>query len=154
MAHAFTEGGLTGAPLAPAASVWYDRSEQVDTETYRRVDLTFPYGFIYVTDYYQKIGAGISARSLLLGEILNAFGKPTNQGGATGRGSANARQLLVQQNHPNPFNPSTTISFSAPERGRVTVKVYNVRDGIMRWISEKHPTVKPAMPASGQGIVQ
>jgi hypothetical protein len=127
MSHAFTDGGPTGTPLAPAASVWYDRNQQVDTEVYRRVDLTFPFGFIYVTDFYSKIGNGIAARSNLLGQILNAFGKPTNPGGVTGSGGAVSRQLVVQQNHPNPFNPSTTISFSAPQRGRVTVKVYNVR---------------------------
>jgi hypothetical protein len=35
--------------------------------------------------------------------------------------------LLVEQNHPNPFNPTTTIRFTAPQRGRVSVMVYNVR---------------------------
>jgi hypothetical protein len=28
-------------------------------------------------------------------------------------------------NYPNPFNPSTTISFSLPARGNVTVQAYN-----------------------------
>lgn len=134
--HAFTDGGPTGGLLSPAASVWYERTEQVNTETYKRVDLTFPFGFTYVTDYYNKIGPGVSARSVLLGEILTALGKPTSPGGVTGGDSAVSRQLLVEQNHPNPFNPSTTIRFTAPQRGQVTVKVYNVRGETVATIFE------------------
>ena len=32
----------------------------------------------------------------------------------------------LSQNFPNPFNPSTTISFTIPENGLVTLKVYNI----------------------------
>lgn len=34
---------------------------------------------------------------------------------------------LIQSNYPNPFNPSTTITFSIPEAGRVRVSVYNLK---------------------------
>ena len=34
--------------------------------------------------------------------------------------------FAVAQNSPNPFNPSTTISFSIPEAGTVSVNVFNV----------------------------
>lgn len=32
----------------------------------------------------------------------------------------------LSPNYPNPFNPSTTISFTLPQSGRVTVTIYNV----------------------------
>lgn len=36
-----------------------------------------------------------------------------------------ANDYLLYQNYPNPFNPSTTIEFSMPVAGRVTVDVFN-----------------------------
>jgi uncharacterized membrane protein len=35
-------------------------------------------------------------------------------------------------NYPNPFNPSTTIRFEVAERGRVTLRIYNVSGQLVR----------------------
>jgi hypothetical protein len=41
-------------------------------------------------------------------------------------------ELALRQNHPNPFNPSTTISFTLPGRTRVTLAVYDVQGRLVR----------------------
>lgn len=35
-------------------------------------------------------------------------------------------EYLLEQNYPNPFNPATTIEFSLPQPGMVTLTVYNI----------------------------
>ena len=36
------------------------------------------------------------------------------------------KQLALNDNYPNPFNPSTRIEFTVPENGRASLKVFNV----------------------------
>lgn len=35
-------------------------------------------------------------------------------------------EFALEQNFPNPFNPSTTITFTVPSSGRVSLEVYNI----------------------------
>jgi hypothetical protein len=35
-------------------------------------------------------------------------------------------EFELRQNYPNPFNPSTTIEYTIPENGRVSLKVYDI----------------------------
>ena len=125
--HAFTApDGST--PYAPAASVWHARNQVINAENYARVDITFPYGFSFI---YEPIGrtVGVQRRVLLVGELLQAFGQPINPPVTN---APKSQRLEVAGNIPNPFNPSTEISFVAPRQGELTVRVYNLRGEVIR----------------------
>ena len=125
--HAYTDGS-GGTPYLPAASVYFARTQDVEAQTWDRVDVTFPYGFSFV---YQPIGRTVNqnARVLLMGELLSAFGQPVSP---PVTGTPASRRLEVSRNVPNPFNPSTSIAFSAPQAGPLTVRVYNLRGEVVR----------------------
>jgi hypothetical protein len=44
--------------------------------------------------------------------------------------------LRLFQNHPNPFNPETQISFSLPEKGEASIKVFNLKGQLVQTLSE------------------
>ncbi len=127
MAHGFLPG-----PYTPSASIYNSRQDTIlvaGTPTpFDRVNVTFPYGFLYVQDVFPKAG-GRSARAELARELLIQFGQGAliNDGGAVGTGPITSGKLVIQQNRPNPFIPNTTIAFTAPARGHVSVRIYNLR---------------------------
>ncbi|MCF8356940.1 MAG: FG-GAP-like repeat-containing protein [Melioribacteraceae bacterium] len=41
-------------------------------------------------------------------------------------------KLALYSNYPNPFNPSTTISFSIPEESKVEVSVFNIKGQVVK----------------------
>jgi hypothetical protein len=56
-------------------------------------------------------------------------------------------KFSLEQNYPNPFNPATTIRFSIPEAGHVSLNVYNL-------IGQRVATLADGMFASGAYSVQ
>jgi len=66
--------------------------------------------------------------------ILHAVGVPTAVDDMA-RGAAPPR-VLLDQNHPNPFNPSTWIPFYLPSDGLVSVKIYGVRGELVKTLRE------------------
>jgi hypothetical protein len=61
----------------------------------------------------------------------------TGEGESAGRpvipGSGN---LLMAQNHPNPFSAATTIEYALPEQSRVNISVYDTRGELVRTLFE------------------
>ena len=62
------------------------------------------------SEFVDAKGAALNGSSLLVPEVN--FTSPST--------------FAVKQNYPNPFNPSTTIDFSLPESGNVTLTIYNI----------------------------
>ena len=44
----------------------------------------------------------------------------------------------LAQNHPNPFNPNTLLSFSVATPGRVTLRIYDLRGRLVRALLDEH----------------
>ena len=55
--------------------------------------------------------------------------------------------LRLEQNIPNPFNPSTTIRYTLERAGRATLRVYDVRGALVR-------TLVDATQASGPHVAE
>lgn len=49
---------------------------------------------------------------------------------------AEPRALVLHQNHPNPFNPLTTIEYSLPHGGNVRLEVYNAAGQLVDVLAE------------------
>lgn len=52
--------------------------------------------------------------------------------GIEGEGQMMPKNFELKQNYPNPFNPSTTIKFSVPKDGNVSLKVYDTKGQLVR----------------------
>jgi hypothetical protein len=48
--------------------------------------------------------------------------------------------LLLDQNRPNPFNPTTTISYAIPSKALVVLRIYDVRGRVIRTLVNKSQT--------------
>jgi hypothetical protein len=129
--HEFMDAGRTVA--VGNASIY---NIVTDTAAGVHQSLFFPYGRVYVNHPTGKIGAGASARSALLEEILDLFGGEHLPAPGPAVGNPVARRLTVNPAYPNPFNPETLLSFDVGREARGSVKIYNLRGALVRSLAE------------------
>jgi cytoskeletal protein CcmA (bactofilin family) len=66
--------------------------------------------------------------------------------------------FALEQNYPNPFNPSTTIGFTVPEIGQVTLQIFDIRGASVKTLvsgmlaAGRHEVVWDGTNASGQHV--
>jgi hypothetical protein len=134
--HRFTDKATGVVPYTNvAASVIYDRNVGVSPDIYRKVDITFPYGFVYVYNTQNK--GVVSARTNLLREVLDYFGTAPTPGPAVGQDPIARRGVYDLSNYPNPFNPNTTVKFVLGAKSLTTVKVYNLRGELVATVANE-----------------
>jgi hypothetical protein len=131
-------GSNTGRVFATACSCWiYDgESWSVEWGMGCATDIwgsasddVYFSSFLHGVWYYD----GTDFTNILKGEIT--FNAVWGTGGVTPADIPISRSSL-SQNHPNPFNPSTTISFSLRERGHASLAVYDVAGRLVRILAE------------------
>jgi len=81
--------------------------------------------------YGNHVPIRVDAYSNLLGRAFRGFAyiKVVPPAGAT---TAAASAVVLEQNAPNPFNPSTVIRFVTGGDGKVAVRIFNVRGNLIR----------------------
>jgi hypothetical protein len=114
--------GDPGGYEFPAATFRFD-----DVLNNQYVYLPYDLRVVQIPPTNGKQVVPLSPRAEIVLDVLTAFGQlpgsPVN---------VPAPLQLVARNHPNPFNPQTTITFTLPRAGGVSLKVYDVRGRMVR----------------------
>lgn len=99
-------------------------------QTYVYIDMDLNQDGTY---YYWLQNVDLDGTSLYHGPVSVVF----NTGGQGGSpGIPNATRL--KNAYPNPFNPSTTISYQLKDAGRVKIDIYNTKGQILRSFEQVH----------------
>ena len=106
--------------------------------------ISMPYDFMFIHTNPDDNGqAPLPARASVLAEVLAFFG-------VTGQNEpSQVPEALVFRtgHHPNPFNPVTTITYTMPRAGHLSLKVFDVRGALVRTLVDD---VRPA--GEGQAV--
>ena len=89
--------------------------------------------------FVSSISCEFSCGSTILVYALvdsNEYGRTIT--GVKNKQSNLPNKYILYQNFPNPFNPSTTISFSLPEESKVKLLIYNIKGELIQTLINKN----------------
>jgi len=126
----------------PYAAAVYHHNENTDTEV---VIMPYDFGYLHnAPDYTPPAGfEGLSARAILLRDLLQFFGQQLEGPIGVGDTPLAAADELSMRAYPNPFNPQTTLALDLPHAGQVCVKIYNLRGELVRTLHDGHLVAGP-----------
>ncbi len=73
-------------------------------------------------------------------EDVDHAGTTTRHGPVSVRVAAAPHKTVLLQNYPNPFNQATTIDYSVPREGRITIGVFDVTGKLVRRLVDRRHT--------------
>ncbi len=97
--------------------------------------VSMPYDLMYIYTASGGTG-GLSARAQVLSDVLDFFGVA----GSVLPTPVLPSKSFAASNYPNPFNPSTKISYTIKAAGHLTLKVYNVRGELVKTLIDGNVT--------------
>ena len=141
---------VTAVPTAQRLAEFADPAGQAGMYPYAAAVLntvgssrvtTFPYDLAEIwTDPAVPVPP-LAARTRVLGEVLAHFGF---DGTPLLPSEVPSAELFTTSQHPNPFNPTTRISFHLPRAGHLSLKVFDLRGQLVR-------TLRDGFLAAGPG---
>ena len=97
----------------------YDRADAIDIRLYSKAKgMELKIDREFNENYALTYGTDANMSVVTVAEVQDAPATPT--------------AFKLEQNHPNPFNPSTTISYNVEQAGYVSLKVYDVMGRLVR----------------------
>jgi hypothetical protein len=106
-------------------------------------------GFSY---HYQRdlVPAGYPKRFDIMQRILNYLDNITDQ--PVGSGTPELTKNKLDQNVPNPFNPTTTIKYEVKESGLVSLRIYNVAGQLVKTLVDGQRNAGQVYEATWNGL--